>query len=360
MSRRCAQCSRRADVRRCLGVSLAAPRVARRPSPSTRSSRSRSPGVTDTVILALIDRDQTVFAIRAGADRRAAARRAQRTGDSGDAQERPRRRRAGGARRRRLQLRVDCVDLATEPDMVTVGHGPDRPNTPHIDGFYSGPPAPAFPRPYDGPTFRYRSPSRIASLHRSGRRASQPRALCYAQISTHALHQPAAVCHRLSGRDAADAPIDVADRYRSDRDEIPHLPALTALLAPRPRRPASQAQKSAAKRAPQKIDEEYTRTDQAEPAGSADHHRARRSPAGVRHRAVAAQVPRPRRRRAGRADLREGHLPLLRGARQGGADAREVLEDRHHRRRPRHRPARDRRRGRRSRTSTSTATCSAS
>ena len=97
-----------------------------------------------------------------------------------------------------------------------------------------------------------------------------------------------------------------------------------------------QAQKAAPKQA-QKIDEEYTTTDQAEPAGSAHHDRAGRSPAGVRHGAVAAQVPRPRRRHAGRADVREGHLPLLRGAREGGADARQVLEDRHDRGRPRHR-----------------------
>ena len=84
--------------------------------------------------------------------------------------------------------------------------------------------------------------------------------------------------------------------------------------------------------------------DSPEPAGSADHHRARRSSAGVRYGAVAAQVSRPRRRHAGRAHVREGHLPLLRGAREGLADAREVLEDRHHRRRARHRRPRHRRR----------------
>jgi hypothetical protein len=63
--------------------------------------------------------------------------------------------------------------LITEPVSISVGHGPDRPNTPHIDGFYSGPPA-----PYYGPTFRYRTPSP------GSRRFSEPRALCYAQIST--------------------------------------------------------------------------------------------------------------------------------------------------------------------------------
>ena len=56
------------------------------------------------------------------------------------------------------------------------------------------------------------------------------------------------------------------------------------------------------------------------------------------------EVPRPHRRHAGRADLREGHPSLLRGARQGLA-ARALLEDRQDRGRPRHGRARDRRRG---------------
>ncbi len=63
-----------------------------------------------------------------------------------------------------------------------------------------------------------------------------------------------------------------------------------------------------------------------------------------RHGAVAAEVPWARRRSAGRADLRQGHPSLLRGAGQGVA-ARALLEDRHERRRPRHRRAGDRGRG---------------
>ena len=50
------------------------------------------------------------------------------------------------------------------------------------------------------------------------------------------------------------------------------------------------------------------------PAGSADHHGAGRSPPGVRDRALAPQVLRPHRRHAWRADVREGHPPLLPGA----------------------------------------------
>jgi hypothetical protein len=33
------------------------------------------------------------------------------------------------------------ASLATEPLLVVVGHGPDRPNVAHPDGFYSGPPS---------------------------------------------------------------------------------------------------------------------------------------------------------------------------------------------------------------------------
>jgi hypothetical protein len=56
-------------------------------------------------------------------------------------------------------------NLATEPLTVTVGHGPDRPNTPHIDGFYSGPPAGAgfYALPWGGPSFRGRANRRAAA-----------------------------------------------------------------------------------------------------------------------------------------------------------------------------------------------------
>jgi hypothetical protein len=143
-------------------------------------------GVTDTVILALIDRDQTVFAIepeqivslqRAGLSEPVILAMLR----SG---------RAEGEQAARADAAYNSAwiasNLATEPNMVTVGHGPDRPNTPHIDGFYSGPPAPAF-APYGAPSFRYRTPS-FGSHRFNGPagRVSEPRALCYAQINTHA------------------------------------------------------------------------------------------------------------------------------------------------------------------------------
>jgi len=142
-------------------------------------------GVTDTVILALIDRDRTVFAIepeqivslqRDGLSERVILAMLK----SG---------RAEGDQAARADAAYNSAwiasNLATEPETVTVGHGPDRPNTPHIDGFYSGPPA-AF-APYYAPAFRYRTPSIGARRSTDSRtRAAEPRALCYAQINTRA------------------------------------------------------------------------------------------------------------------------------------------------------------------------------
>jgi hypothetical protein len=136
-------------------------------------------GVTDTVILALIDRDRSVFAIepeqivslqRDGLSERVILAMLK----SG---------RAEGDQAARADSAYNSAwiasGLSTEPESISVGHGPDRPNTPHIDGFYSGPPALTFAAPpYYGPSFRYRTQP-LAS-HRS----REPRALCYAQIST--------------------------------------------------------------------------------------------------------------------------------------------------------------------------------
>lgn len=143
-------------------------------------------GVTDTVILALIDRDRTVFAIepeqivalqRGGLSEKVILAMLKSGRDEGD--------QAARAASAYTSAWI-MANLATEPLSVTVGHGPDRPNTPHRDGFYSGPPAAAFAAPfaapfaasYYGPTFRYRKPSLGSHL------STEPRALCYAQIGT--------------------------------------------------------------------------------------------------------------------------------------------------------------------------------
>src|SRR5580765_6396082 len=116
-------------------------------------------GVTDTVILALIDRDRTVFAIepeqivslqRDGLSERVILAMLR----SG---------REEGEQAARADAAYNAAWIAsaipTEPLSVTVGHGPDRPNTPHVDGFYSGAPLSTFMAPpYYGPAFRYRKP----------------------------------------------------------------------------------------------------------------------------------------------------------------------------------------------------------
>lgn len=136
-------------------------------------------GVTDTVILALIDRDRTVFAIEPeqipalqqdGLSERVILAMLKSGRDEGEQAAR------SDAAANAAWI---AANLATEPQTIIVGHGPDRPNTPHVDGFYSGPPAAAFTAPYAGPTFRYRKPQPLAT-----RRSTEPRALCYARIST--------------------------------------------------------------------------------------------------------------------------------------------------------------------------------
>jgi hypothetical protein len=136
-------------------------------------------GVTDTVILALIDRDRTVFAIepeqilslqRNGLSEKVIVAMLK----SG---------RFEGEQAARADAASNSAwiasNLLTEPETITVGHGPDRPNTPHIDGFYSGPPvSPWFAEPYRAPSFRYRTPA-IGS-----RRSGEPSALCYANVTS--------------------------------------------------------------------------------------------------------------------------------------------------------------------------------
>ena len=163
---------RRGVILGCMTVLLLVPRGASAITLDQVVALAKS-GVTDTVILALIDRDRTVFAIepeqivtlqRDGLSETvilAMLRSGRAEGDQAA--------RADAA----YTSAWIASALTTEPVSLSVGHGPDRPNTPHVDGFYSGPPA-----WYYGPAFHYRTPSLTT------RRSSEPRALCYAQIST--------------------------------------------------------------------------------------------------------------------------------------------------------------------------------
>ena len=130
--------------------------------------RSRSDGLRD----------------RARADRVAAARRAQRTSDSRDAQERPRRRRSGGARRCRVQLGVDRVnagDRAVDGDRRSRSRSAEHAAHRRFLLRSARRRLRAVLRP-DVPLSR--ACRRCASIRRVASRSAEPRALCYAQIST--------------------------------------------------------------------------------------------------------------------------------------------------------------------------------
>jgi hypothetical protein len=137
-------------------------------------------GVTDAVILALIDRDRTIFAIepeqivtlqRDGLSEAVILAMLKSGREEGEQAAR-----ADSA----YTAATIAAAIAPAPEFVIVGHGPDRPNTAHIDSFYSGPPA--F-NPYFTP---YGTLSRRHSLTPSfgARRFDATRQLCFAQVST--------------------------------------------------------------------------------------------------------------------------------------------------------------------------------
>ena len=153
----------------------------------------RKAGVTDAVILALIERDHAVFGIQP--EQIVAL---QRDGlsealiiamlKSGQAVEEAARAESA------YKSAVIAAEMATAPDLVVVGHGPERPNTFHSDGFFSNsnsgpyftppyrrsriPYARPFEEPYDSPDGRAYAPR--------GDGWGQPRALCYAQVTSSA------------------------------------------------------------------------------------------------------------------------------------------------------------------------------
>ena len=98
-------------------------------------------GVTDAIILALIDRDKTVFAIepdqivklqRDGLSEAVVLAMLKSGRDEGDQAAR-----ADAAANSAWIM----AQMPTEPLLVVTGHGPERPNVAHPDGFYSGPPS---------------------------------------------------------------------------------------------------------------------------------------------------------------------------------------------------------------------------
>lgn len=156
---------RRGLVLSCFAVLFLAPRAASAITVDQVVALAKS-GVTDTVILALIDRDRTVFAIepeqitalqRDGLSEKVILALLKSGRAEGDAAAR-----ADAA----YNSAWIASNLTTEPLSISVGHGPDRPNTTHVDGFYSG------------PNLRYRTQG--LGSHRS----TDSPILCYAQVST--------------------------------------------------------------------------------------------------------------------------------------------------------------------------------
>src|SRR6185295_16812199 len=141
-------------------------------------------GVTDAIILALIDRDRTVFAIepeqivklqKDGLSEAVILAMLKSGREEGDQAAR-----ADAA----ANASWIMASMPTEPLLVITGHGPDRPNVAHPDGFYSGPPAyfPSFSAAY--------APSFSASRRYSGPRSfgtsrfDTSRQMCVAQVNT--------------------------------------------------------------------------------------------------------------------------------------------------------------------------------
>jgi hypothetical protein len=133
-------------------------------------------GVTDAIILALIDRDKTVFAIepdqilklqRDGLTEPVILALLKSGREEGDQAAR-----ADAA----SSAAWIMASMPTEPLLTIVGHGPERPNVAHPDGFYSGPPAYG---PFFGASRRHYGPRSFG-----GARYDVPRQMCIAQINT--------------------------------------------------------------------------------------------------------------------------------------------------------------------------------
>jgi hypothetical protein len=157
-------------------------------------------GVSDAVILALMERDHTVFSIapeqivalqREGLSETLIIAMLKSGQDADEAA------RAESA----YSNAVIAAAMAPGPEILIVGHGPERPNTYHYDGFFtnannpylfplhSGSYLPSYGSPYEGyvpgavPVVGPRFAPRVSAR---GDRYRQTRALCYAQVASSA------------------------------------------------------------------------------------------------------------------------------------------------------------------------------
>ena len=157
-------------------------------------------GVSDAVILALMERDHTVFSIapeqivalqREGLSETLIIAMLKSGQDAGEAA------RAESA----YSSAVIAAAISPGPEILIVGHGPERPNTYHYDGFFTnannpylfplhnGSYLPSYGSPYEGyvpgavPFVGAHFAPRVAAR---GDRYRQARALCYAQVASSA------------------------------------------------------------------------------------------------------------------------------------------------------------------------------
>ena len=105
-------------------------------------------GVSEAVILAVIDRDKTIVTIEP--DQLVALKNAGVSDAIILAMLKSGRAEGEAAANANAALNAATITsaLSPGPDVVIVGHGPERPNTDHRDGFYSGPPAYGYSLPY--------------------------------------------------------------------------------------------------------------------------------------------------------------------------------------------------------------------
>jgi hypothetical protein len=154
-------------------------------------------GVTDAVILALIERDHTVFslqpeqivALQKDGLSEAIIIAMLKSGEAGEEAAR-----ADSA----YATSMVAAAMAPGPEVLIVGHGPERPNTYHYDGFFTNSNNPYLFPLYRGSLFSsYGAPYEpsVAGVApfvplwrgaRGGFDKAQPRALCYAQVNSSA------------------------------------------------------------------------------------------------------------------------------------------------------------------------------
>lgn len=166
-------------------------------------------GVTDAVILALIERDRTILSIEP--EQLVALKRDGLSEAVIIAMLKSGRAEGEEAARAESEYRNAFIaaSLAPAPEVLFIGHGPDRPNTAHYDGFFSERAPVYFTSPYFNPAFdpgfssSYAAP--FAQPYRRTYRASrfapredwrldpftvserqrvEPPALCYAQVAS--------------------------------------------------------------------------------------------------------------------------------------------------------------------------------